>query len=780
MMAAIFHCLIASDKGRNPLPPRKMSMHQSSLAGVLVLVLFLLSLAACGSDKKDETPLPPADKDPDREVCYGDCWPEFTDGDPDEEILEEEEEDVSEVETESDIDVTEQEDNGSEELEAESETELTENTDADWSELVEGDYCVCNPKDPDDDTCLLLGENYYCGEDCQCHPGGGDRDQDRLEFENWEPDLEEGQEVEYCKNGMPTCTTHEMCPPHSLCEISESSDGGCCSYEMILACDMDPCPTGWFCNIFSYCEMQCVNNKECESFDCGEKGCCCTDDGRCKPVGFCDGGDTEESEIFSCASCEDCRDNPLYGENYYCNIDSNRCTPFLESEPDPCCDASDCVKQPNGYCDFHKGGCYYVSDPLTRGSIDGTLWVTPSYSPYHFGIELRNSVGDVVEQKRNLALQQNEDVYYSLFRFTGLTEQNYYLFGWVEDFSANTLPYPFNPVIVNFDQPQTTTWYGVDFYVGLSDPRLATVSGAVTTNGIYETDSVVVELLREDESGILVTEKTLSLNARINERTFSFTNINSGRYYIQSLLYHGIYKYRDYDSKLITITLDGVTGAQIEGQHLYYGYDNASLGSVQGTLHFPPYLAAENLQVSLFDINYPRQYPVARAEITPLDATSANYYFPNIEEGNYLIAGVVTVLDYTSECNPYNNTADIELNVNNDYTGRDIYIDSPNPDLCSISGKISYPEEIKNFDFAIEVYSDAEMKVLLRKDLVLYNDQDMFEATFFVENLEDGTYYLKATATDGVSNLELPDNTPFTLAVNDMKDVQNVSFIFTP
>ena len=600
-------------------------------------------------------------------------------------------------------------------------------------------------------------------------------------------DWDFGADVDLCPNGFPVCTDHSDCQPYSpplLCDF----EAGCCDVNLYVECgwveidgDFDAeseeeqpggylvlCPYGWYCGAIGFCMFDCRHDD-----DCDPDWCCGVKTGRCLPSSQCYLTD-EDPESWPCHVCADCP------EGQYCNVDTHECTDIPPPPADGCCEHTDCIREPNGQCNMHTGICEYPPDPL-GGRISGMIFVEPIIAVKSFIVELE-ALDGTIQTSPLLFPQPDDDIYSAEYEFLDLAEDSYQIrAGAVGE--EDIFEYPFNPILLTFENDDTRYHDDVDIYIGLDDPSLAVVSGTITLSAEFEPYSILLRLLRKSGSTVVTEEKeTLAGELAEGIRRYEFTNVLDGTYLVKAQLDTGFVMYMDNWSLDIPIAnTEGELGQEVEDIDLYFGIDQPGLGRVSGTIHHPSYFYTDTVggpddifEVYLYNW-YTFPYPVGKAWLSYVGETSADYTIRNIEDGSYWIKAWARVGDYIIEVTPIEYQVDIE--GGSTFDGRDVFFEVPVEGACSISGTIHFLDD--EADLTVEVYTDPDFLLLARIDEVLYMDEDNYEAKYFVEELLPGTYYLRAVHDLDGAELTLDYAEPVEVSLDPgPKDVTDIDFDF--
>ncbi len=744
-----------------------LGSHWASPGRVVLLVMLLIGafvIQACGGGGAE----PDGDEEIDNKCeegyiySNGRCVPIPTDGDtdrdkdasdgdvPDGDIPDEDrpDGDLDDVPTDGDIEDLEPED--------EPEWETPDQNPEVVDEYDESPVCVTSFDCLEGETCI----DGRCVEDTP----DGDTDPD------W--DWEHDGELEYCESGQISCASNDDCPPFILCNPEDN----CCDESYYVTCQVhEQCPTGYHCNGIGICDSFCLWDTACPPT------WCCTDIGYCVPFQFCNGGDEEvEEEIPTCSSCQDCLN--LFGEGYFCNIDTATC------QPGDCCDDSDCDQQAGGLCNLYTGTCFYPGDQSNIGSISGTITADDSYEGFVGLAEMqaRNLFGDVLGRGEIGEISEiGGGVIEADYTIEGLFEGDYYVYiAPIDAPEVEPVPYFYNPVTIDYDTSESTHVVGIDFYAGVDNPQLAEISGTVFNTEDYWYRNFRVQLHREVSLNELEQVGTVNAIGEDGpsslERAFSFINVEDGLYYLETRVTMPGGEEQDYWSSPTVIDLQNNPMQRVTGIEFYFSSSNDVLGSLSGTIRYADWYDAEDFSVELY--RYPKTYAVARAAISSASKGELSYSFDNIEGGLYWIRAFAMVGDVVVETRPASSTINVIEGEENDYTGRNVFFDVVRSDLCSISGTLSFPDSMDANTFRVKVFQDAAYTQLLVADPVFDVDPELNEANYFVENLDSGTYYLKAESDDGVGGVsEVAASGSVTVDVSSgPKDVGDVDLDFNP
>jgi|GEM_PF-5628094 len=616
-------------------------------------------------------------------------------------------------------------------------------------ERPEDDLCECTPGDD-----FLCPADSYCGDDCMCHP--------------IEEDTECGGE------SYGDCTTHTDCPRGILC----NTECGICDLETTDASctTADDCNVGLHC-VLGKCEVECIPDIKY----CPDDDDCCTDDGYCRAWACLEGDSDEEEEEWHCGGCDDCKEHPDYGEGYYCSFITKDCTPMQTGDGvDACCADADCVVQSTGICDIRIGLCRYVADPINRGSISGTVYFSELI--YNMGnyydVVLKDNAGQELERDSNRLPENTGGEYKFSYVFDRLNEDSFNVFLEIGD---TEIANPFNPILIEFDDINIEKMIreDVDFYLGVEDPRLATVSGKIN---ILEDDGyevVNVELFKENPANgelEIFAEEVTGPQGTL-QRDYSITGVVSGTYLARATLRDELI---DYYSTRIIVDIDNDPTLAVNDIDFYFDdILRDHLSHISGTVYFAQYLDISDLSVNLYSRFGSDQYPMSEASISNIQDDSFDYDFLNLEAGSFLISADVEYDGYSYVAYPLpveNASLDIEAGNQIVAPGRDIYVDAVNPDYCSISGSVKYSDLISAGDIVIEVHDSNAFGNLLIADPVLDVQDNIGQ--FFIEGLDAGTYYIKAVKADDSTDFVVWNSGITVMTSGGTKDADGILFDF--
>lgn len=616
-------------------------------------------------------------------------------------------------------------------------------------DIIDEEICQCVPGSDH-----LCGDNEYCGDDCMCHP------------------LEEGSQCSDEQFGE--CSAHTDCPVGIPCDL----ETGCCDLATVLDCSIEGCPDGMYCES-GFCQVDCVPDiLECEASDE-----CCSTDGRCgKWVCLLGDEDSEEDDWSGCTNCDDCLNAPQFGEDYYCSIITHDCElkPYSESE-DVCCKNADCVLEDNGMCDLRLGLCYYVADPIDRGSISGSVYVSELLYNQNqlYTVVLENSTFVEIRRDSNRTVENVDGGYKFDYTFDTLKEGSYYVY--VLDQTSQEYPNAFNPIQIIFDdiEIEKTIREDIDFYFQVEDPRLGKIEGTITMDTTPVSTFVEVELFKRQGGTYTLTQYANANTGGTTSRDYMITGLVDGNYIAVATYDDTVV---DYYSKLISINLAANPNQLVSNIDFYFdGAMGDYMGNITGQVHYDDnYLSQGDISVKLYDPGENMVYPRDVAKTSNFNSSTLDYGFHNVESGSYDIVCEVEYNDFTYLAYPLpeqNASIDIPLNTSIDAQDIDIYIDSINPDYCSISGTMIYNDLFDTGDFNIEVYDSDAYSNLVVSDPVLFVNGD--NAEFFIENLEPGTYYLKAVKADNAAIFKTYGSGITVMLSGGTKDQDNIIIDFT-
>lgn len=746
------------------------------------MILFLYGLGACngngGHPDGDDEESDPCDDCNDCQICFNDrCVADPNAGagcgDPDGDIVDQPDGD----EPPSDGDVVDGDDV--------EDDEPPDGDDPPWDGDEDGDIDTenietsdieppptCDDCIPGPDSLVKCPPGYYCDahhtiEDCYvCYPGGG------------------GDE-EQCRGYLPTCLDHYDCPKGYPC----NPDSYCCDDQYQVDCDEhSDCPNGMYCNSRidgRFCDVTCYSPE-----DCSVEGDCCDNRGRCAPLAVCLDGDQDgDNELdLRCSACSDC--DRIFGQGYYCNIDSGECEALpVGDEVDACCENEDCTNIDPGfvsYCNLHNGTCIYVPDDNDRGSIGGWIFAPLDMAEAIFKVTLHNEQSGEDQVLSELSPVSSGSFVHAEYIFSRLIEGGYSMtleasgdFG----FSMDPMPYPFNPVEVNFNDPATTTILDAHFFINAQDPRLAEICGSVNLSELNTGVDLFVEVLRQNQAGTDVELYAIGRSSFTipTLATYCAISIPEGSYIVRTKMVDGNGALYDYYSSPVEVDLDSRAAAlTIDDIDFYFGVDNDDLGSVSGAIHHADSFSPEDFSVYLYRVQN-SNYPVAEGWFETDRNGQINYLISNVEAGNYNIVVEALKGEVKIEASPDQAQVDIEHAVSNDFTGRDVYFDVARGDRCSLSGSIVFDDAMDEVPFIVQGYSDAGYTNLVFTDAVIDIDTELNQASYFVDSLQPGSYYLQAVAQVEGSPVTLQDGgSPRDVSLDPgPKDISGIDFDFS-
>jgi hypothetical protein len=639
----------------------------------LLLVVALAGVfyfsSACGSNSD------PTDGDEDEEkcgYCYimsgGHCIPDPTcrpDGDttPDGDASDGDEDGDTQTDGDNqDGDLTDTDEGEGDQADGDGsidgDTDLDFDVDIDIDEIPEDEEF-----DADNSTCIpgndwMCPSGFICNDNGECELGPDE-----------DTDLEG-----FCSNGQPVCESHADCSfagdDCSTRAIPCNIDTGCCEPGLPLACDKNvDCPFGMFCSGLKYCDFECRCDDDCNELNSEY----CTNIGVCLPFGS-DGDTEEDEELPPCTGCDDCID--WFGEGYFCSQDTAECLPVADENG--CCRHDQCTAQPNGVCNLHNGQCVYYPDLINRGVIGGVIHVNDQLGAWgvNLYVYLENSVGETLRTIGPLRPQDNGEGYSVGYAFSKLIEGSYNVTLEFEVFPGEVYENPFNPISINYFDPATTIREDIDFYLEMTDPRLAIISGTVHMSQSYQFFGTKIELYRQAPGTheISFATSVWADDYSNNMRTYSIENIGPGFYLARCVIGHDGIDDLDYYSELIEVEINARNPMQISGIDFYYEMELASLGTVSGTIDYIDPYTADMINVYLY--NWPTfPYPVGKAILASNRAGSVGYSFDNIEPGNYWIRAELQYEDQVFYLEPEIGTVDIEEEAGTVVSGIDFVFD---------------------------------------------------------------------------------------------------------
>ncbi len=652
--------------------------------------------------------------------------------------------------------------------------------------------CTCDPADP-----YSCGDGYYC-DGCRCQPESTDGDQ---------TESSDSENI-MCENGLPKCwgfdsendvdmnIGHEACPPDAACDV----ESGCCTRDEVSCSNPIGCPDHWYCNTSStYCDYECLNDNDC--FRKYKRASLSCEGGMCVWID----GDAEEEAPPPCNSCEDCNgpggQHPEGG--YFCSSVTGMCEP--QHTEDGCCEDSDCTV--TGFaCDPAHGQCVWNGATQNIGRISGTLTTSAALAGLTYVVKsyyIHETLGEVLEsQSSNLSPQYTGGEY----------KVNYHLFQLSEGekivrISAIHLPgeesaYHSNPVSISYQSQDETYVDGINFFIGVPNPELGSISGTVKIDPAYDDDFIEVELLKMGSSGWLV-QKTAELfpeNQQGDLRYFAFTDLNPGSthtsvsYYLRAVIYHGENTEYDYKPNPRVINLANPAQLHYENEKLFAGYEDSSFGSVVGSVHYPEFYSDGSFpkEVKLY-ADYQSKYEVGTARISNTGPNGFDYEIRNVEAKTYWLKYETEVYGQPVVALPGPSETVISVEMRQKDFDIDIYLDTPQPWVGSISGTISYTQDqLAQGMFYVQAYYNSSFTapVFDRPETVLRYDVETETAQYFLDQLETGNYYIKAwlESPEGMildEEILGGESTPTAVQVQAesptpaLKDVGGIDFDFT-
>jgi|GEM_PF-3876745 len=705
-----------------------------------------------------------------------------------------------------DIDGTDAVDNGDGDTDsAENDGDQTDNvedSDIDDSEIDEDgdmqlpDYdvdpdqeepCSCDPEDP-----FSCSEGFYC-DGCYCQPESTDGDQT-------DPDTD--YEGILCDNGLPQCygfdsendvdmnIGHEACPADAACDVED----GCCTRDEIVCSNPIGCPGHWHCNTgVNVCDYECLSDEDCQK-KYKSASWSCSDDGWCVVVD----GDEEEEGPEPCNGCEDCDEQHPEG-GYFCSS----VTGYCEAQPpeDGCCNDDDC--EVVGFaCDPADGACKWNGSAEDIGRISGTLTTSVDFAGFTYIVKCYDETATLEAQSGNIVPQYANGEYIVNYNLFQLSEGEKDVKISAIHLPGQESPFHANPVDINYLSQDTTYRTDINFYVGVPNPMLGSVGGTVRLNSAYDDDFIEVELLKMEPSGwkVYKTAELFPEDQEDNLRYFAFTNLNPGSthttasYYLRANIYHGDGIEYDYKPNAYVVNLANPSQLHYDNEKLYAGYEDTSLGSVVGSVHYPEFYSDSSFprDVKLY-ADYQFKYEVGVARISNLSTESFDYEILNLEPKTYWIRYESEVYGYAVRALPGPSETVITLELRQKDFDVDIYMDVPQPWVGSVSGEISFTQaQISEGMFYVQAYYNNTFTAPVSDtpDLVLRYDLENDTAQYFIDQLDTGNYYIKAwleSPEGAILDEEIwgGEATPTAVPVNaesstpGLKDVGGIDLDFT-
>ncbi len=745
-----------------------------------LVFVFSLGLAGCGSSSADDDDDNNGDTDT------------FTDGDTEDPCIyncdDDDDDDDTPVDGDSDGDELEEEETDGDQppLDGDEDCEGAEC----GFEVEEDDWEAAEQRDCIRDEDCLAGE--YCDEDGFCqHAVDGDEEDDAEDDEYADYDL--------CDQGYPVCEWTPDCPEGHYC----NQELGCCIFD-------------------------CRDDEDCP----GDDSCCITLYGICtNNQDVCNGGD-EDEEIIECNSCADCPTGT------YCDFNTDTCL------PGECCLDSDCPL--DGYwCDQGTcRSADSEINPYGRIRVNLCLNDLPT-SPDQITVQLREQTSPEqarglirlnakeVEPVAGLEVVREESAEYlpesGCFRYDFVElEQGHYFVTYylnqppgadprvVYDWSGNFhyqldeetcqfvldevtgQPVPIlDGMVLDYSSP-ATTYYTVNIDQMVTNPLQQGSIQVQVVKGDSWSEPVTVELFENEfPTPDTPVEPMFSYQLDALESSYTFNNLSNGRYFARARsLASGDVIY-DYYSAAMELNNCAPDARTFEDVTLYFGHTEQDLGSIQGTISFSTAYDPSNLRLGLYTIisvenpegDTTQIYLLAASPVwgePDMISNTIGYSFPNLEGGSYTLLGNYQDDDQTipqeslvftqSSFQIYEGTGNDSYNIN-------AYLGVPNPNLGSISGTVTFTDAYDSAQMQVFWFDDDDfLSGSLLGNLVLNPDSNANQASYSINNLDDGEYYLELrwsiSGPGSSSGFNRRDETAIVIDVaNGQQDITGIDFI---
>ena len=653
-------------------------------------------------------------------------------------------EDIDEVDTESDGDI-ENEDELVETDPVEN-PEETEDTDVEEVEAIESDTDVDvdeNDVDTGEDTVIQCYEDIDClaGKRCEnhmCVDIGGDED----------------EAAEYD-------------------DIMCSTDADCLEFGMYCnsfnRCQTDcPCEDGYTCTTNGYCEMVSdLEPFEVVELDEEEAVACCTAHTDCGDSQWCDTSPECGLCRYGCWEDAQCV-NDLYEAT--CNLDTHRCDFII----------------PDGDVDTVE---------LDLPSISGTIRLSEALfdDVDSISVLLYNEDPGLARRKLD-ALQtvtadnpDNVAFTYS-FAITDIEPGIWYLVVDATFTSAARQRFENrrNPFTLGYNQ----TAVDADFYIGVQDPLMGSISGLVTVDAPDSDRQVNVRLYGFDpgetlQAGYIYETAAGAYNAGDGSRPFDCINLETGRYWAQAYFADAQSPVRDAGANPIDIDLADSQMMHVGGIELYLNAANPEMGSITGTLTMDAALTTQPQSVRLYrDAGFGEDQFVAEAVLGALEGSQRPFAFSNLSSGEYWVRARITtdlgVLYGPADTAPITvDTADAGMR---NISGINCYVAVPQPERGSVSGTITYHFAYADMQPSLELYTSAPGMSDPQQVVPVFDaSAETLSGTFFAGNLDAGEWYLVGAMNDGGEWYRSEyDNNPLSIDPEGVKDYTGIQVYVQP
>ncbi len=629
----------------------------------------------------------------------------------------------------------------------------------------EGDFPIEAEAEPEEEKIVCeCSDNidctfgFYC-DGCYCQPEETDGDEAE----------EEQQEPPYCVNVL--CSTHEECPNGLYCD-----SGRCCKECLDDATCIDLYGSGYFCDQErGRCKIQLGD--EDEDMDLAEEEIdepvCCLEHTDCSPAQWCDKSAEAECGTcrYGCWRDEQCQSSQFSGT---CNLDTHQCE----------------FELPDG----DEG-----EQEALPSSISGKIFFAPWLFDDVTSATVELFDGDPAIGKKDMlprfttqAGNPDADEHTYSYTFLDVPQGLYWLVVDVEFGSHDRVvkESPANPLSVGAGHEITNG----NFYIGVPDPTMGSIAGLIHVDAGDTSREVRVRVYLTDphgslNDGFVAEERAGDFDSTLGGMPYVIGGLENGSYFVQAYFASGSVRVRDYSGNPISIDLSDENTMHIQNADIYLTQVDPSLGRISGKVYMSASYAGMPCAVKLYSMpDYSEDSLVVSATVG-MFSYAGNYRTfeaTNLDAGTYFVRAEISIgADRIyAPADPEEITIDLSNDDTRSYDDVNCYIDAVQPNRGSVQGTITYHNAYYDFQPYIAVYSVPDRSLPPEQIFpVVAYDPWQLTATYFVGNLDEGTWYVYAvmsSASTGESFYEPYSSNPISISLSGTKDFSGIDIDVSP